>query len=464
MADSAPDYDLSSCTLVPTGVVELDYVVLNLYQPFLTATLTRGPVELTEQLLRRAYCATCFRHPLLRARRDNDRHRGVLAIPSDDHCARAEHLAGLPVFVHRSSDRESAWGEAMRALSEVWSSSHVFQIDAYLLDAAAEKELSCVLVAHFNHGIGDGTAFVIALSEYLRALNCCGSDGSLPPINCLGEPKAIPQLSLERYPNYFIPDKDAATEEGRAKMLDKCLETLRANEKLLKHHLRDARLTEEQTLGLVSACKAHGVSVTAAVAAALTIASDARSMMCVLPVSLRTEAERNEVSMRFRAMLLTPELDPKAVEGEDLWAVASRFSGSIAEVRGDVDKPYPIMSMLSLQNALMPADASMMRQGMYMMGPDAVSQKRVFLFLSSLGVVDKFFGDCSSSHWRLEDLVLNFSNKHDPIDGGVFAMTFNNRLHIGFADSTPPHEEQAFRAYVSKTVELLASCGASSSQ
>eukprot|EP00727_Mastigamoeba_balamuthi_P005756 m51a1_g180 hypothetical protein (462) ;mRNA; r:594096-595481 len=457
------DYDLGLSTLIKTGPAEEANVVLNLYQPVLTATLTRGPVELTEQLLRRAYCATCFRHPLLRARRDNDRHRGVLAIPSDDHCARAEHLAGLPVFVHRSSDRETAWGEAMRALSEVWSSSHVFQIDAYLLDAAAERELSCVLVAHFNHGIGDGTAFVIALSDYLRALNCCGSDGSLPPINCLGEPKAIPKLSLERFPDYVIPDKDAVTAEERAAMVDKCLETLRANGKLLKHHLRDARLTEEQTRGLVSACKAHGVTVTAAVYAAMAIASDARSVQSVLPISLRTEAERNEVGWCARVMPLALDIDPKAVESEDLWAVASQFSGPITAARGDVGKPYIVLSMISLQVALMTLDASM-QQGMYTMGSEAASQKKIALFLSSLGVVDRYFRDGSCDHWRLDDIMLVCINKLTPIDGGVYAMTLNNRLHLGFLDSSPPHKEQAFQDYVSTTVRLLASCGLSTTQ
>eukprot|EP00727_Mastigamoeba_balamuthi_P001943 m51a1_g11746 putative arginine serine-rich protein 45-like (779) ;mRNA; r:160533-163479 len=452
--ETGVDYDLDRCTLLKTGVAEEDFVVFNLYTPVLMTTLTRGPFDLTENMLRRAYCAVCFRHPILRARRDSARHRGVLAIPPHEQCVAMEQSDVLPVFVYRRASRESVWGPLMEQYSSApWASSHFFQVDAYLLDDEVEREINCVLALRFNHAAGDGLALTAVLGDFVKVLNGCGDDGSLPPVDCLGEPTIIAKLLLERYPDCAMSDKDAVTEEERARMVDACLENLRANEKRIRHHIHDERLTEEQSLRFIRACKGHGVTVTAAVYAAMAIACDAREVRGGMPVSLRTGAERGEVSTRVRAMpVLVENLDPKAIEGADLWSLAPRFNAAIAEIRAKTSAQYTVRSMQALEIAMAVPDASAAQQGMYAMGAEAASRKRMSLFLSNVGVLDSLVGD-REGHWRVEDYVPFVANAYTLAVEGVWAATLNNCIHLSFLSCEPPHGKQAFVAFASKTVE-----------
>lgn len=428
------------------GAKEETFFVLNAAQPFVWLALSRDAQELTAKKIRRAMVACCCRNPFLRGVYDETKGKHEIKICSPEEFVRleSEDPSKLPVFVDSKFEtKDAAWAEYVRqAEGPSWKSSFTWELSVHLFDAKHEPEVSCAIFATFNHGIADGFGAFLGLKEFLIALN--KADGAaLPDCYCLGQPTPVPCSLLEALPKIVYDEEP--DEEGKEKLYAAALTSI-AEREGKSHRLLEVRhIGKEATAKLVSLCRAHKVTVTAAFITAFRVAVGADVVNVSLPINAR-EGDSEELCSRFISSKFTARLSGIG----DFWETAKVVLEGLREAASSEERWHDQLYQI-VRSYCKPLPTPVD----HMCSPD--DGKEATICVSSLGVIEKRICDDAMDKWAPVDVIGVVRNRVG--DGSiVWPLTLHGRLSFALMSNDAIRTRAALKRCadtIARTIESI---------
>lgn len=439
---------------------ESTHVMVNMGHPLSWIALSRDSTttartEITDALVKRAYAVVSYRNPLLRAVYIPEKAKFSLVIRGTEEIIQDEADGKLPAHTTtKFRTRDEAWAEYKRNVESVrWKCNAMWEVTLCILDSKTSPDIAYAIFSHFNHAVTDGAAVMAALGEFVRVLNYgLANDGALPPHNFLGESMPIPKPFHERYPLFkFI---DFTSDDEKEELFAKANKELAIKSTKMKSMIADRIFNEEATKNFITRCKTHGVSVTAGLFAAVSIASQAKKFNSFMPLSLRSNDNIDEVSMSFTSIGISLDLahdwdeaKKGSYDDKKLWSIlANKFHKEIhMKITSDEEK-YTGCALSFVHasfNDVPPFKDSIC------LGPN---NDEIFIGMSNVGIVDKYFED--KGPLRPTDVTGYCTNLAAP-ESVVWCYTFRGRFHISILDVTPPDRREVFEEFANRIFTII---------
>lgn len=417
------DYPLSSLPPHMTATtyelipVEAMYKRFNLWQPIVWFSIEAPSAGLiTEENVSRALWAICRKHPLLRARRDGAAET-TLRVPPD-------FEGPFPLKFFGSSTRDAAWESAVnRALHVIWTSHGTWELEVHV----DSDEARSWMAFQFLHSIVDGRSVcAVVLKDFSAALS--GAD--------IGPEMPIAKPFSQRLPHVTVVPSTKEDEE----IAPQIAASLARNASLITPLLGWDRLDRNATASLVAACRAHGVTVNAAIAAAFGIASGSSEMSCFISVDLRQPGCPVELCFSVSSVSVSGISIGPPSPGR-FWHVAQSFSAGLK-------------AALSSGGHLRIDQSVFTRHFLLPLPPHRTAPPRSLdLVLSNIGVIDGVVNP-GVGGWNVSEFVPIGGNNLVP---GLVVMcaTIHECLSITTIETDPPSGAPEFGRLFSTALSML---------
>lgn len=315
------------------------------------------------------------------------------------------------------------------------------------------NDTNCVVFGYFNHGVTDGAAVMVALSEFVRVLNAgLETSNTLPPHNFLGESTPIPKPFLERYPLYKFDDP--STDEEKEDLFAKVVAKASTKEGRIRSAIVDKILTEEATKSFIAKCKKYGVSVTAGFFAATAMAASAKKFDAGMPLSYRTKDNWGDFAVSFTNSAFLVDLEPtlKSAVGDGgdedaIWAALAKVFNS--EIRKKFSSPEEMYRGVALNYVRYALDAPKTNLSSMCAAPD---NECFAINMSNVGIMDGYFKD--DGPLKVLDVTGLCSNSVCP-DLIFWCYTFRGRFRISILDATYTPRRELFEEFAYKIINFV---------
>ena len=422
--------------------------------------------EITGSLVKRAYAAVSCRNPLLRAVYKPEIDKSSLIIRDVRDVIRDEAAGTLPAHLTtKYHTRAEAWADYKRMVEdEMWTTDAMWEVTVCPLGSEPPSGENVVVFAHFNHGVADGAAVMEALGEFVRVLNAgllANSAAVLPPHDFLGESRPVPKPFLERFPHFRFDDP--TSEPEKEELFEEVIATMSDQATRLHAAIVDRPFTEEATRNFIAKCKAHGVSVTAGLYAAVAMAAAApKTFKSSMPISYRTKGHFGDLAVSFTSSFFDLDLSgiwkeaaAAAGNGGDkdaLWeTLAKVFHKTIHTKLDSEDEKYRGTAFGFIRAALEKHEAGE--------APLCPGQRGdVFsICLSNVGILDKYFaGEEEDGGLPLSVVdVTGYCSNHVSPTLVLWCFTLHGKFHMAILDSTYAHKRELLEKFTSKVFRFV---------
>ncbi len=358
------------------------------------------------ELFKKAWHVLFQRHPFLRA---------TLRIEDKNYFFDINaHFSDIPIKHIQSNDLAKLDNEYSRGIIKP------FQLDRYFWRTTlfTTQETSYILLG-IAHTISDGTSISWLLGDLLRIILELKS-GKEPDTQSRPVPPAIDEI-LDR-DRFSVPKETAELLTNDLVFENEASLTSATSQNLLRS------LDPEVFTKLLAACREHGVTITSAMCAALTL-----SLLELK--SNKTDALTLSIAFSLRSFTKTP------VSGQDLAFYAHQLLFQL-DLKHDIDfwhlakQAKQKYSQAFHEYQLLPADNDDFYDELAAALQNNLKQKQFFVpyTISNVGPVDSAFTGCDE--FNIDGFYFTAMNK--AVFGFiVFAATINNKLCFDFNFASP---------------------------